>query len=219
MGIVTADMAMSLDGFIAGPNDSPENPLGNGGERLHEWMFDLKSWRERQGLDGGDQNLDSEIVAESFENVGAVVMGRRMFSNEDGPWGEEPFEGHWGENPPYRVPVFVLTHHARKPLVKAGGTTFTFVTDGIESALEQAKRAAGDDNVSIAGGANIIRQFIEARLLDELEIHLVPILLGEGNRLFENNSSKQTVLNQTRVVESDNMIHLKYRFETEEEDE
>lgn len=211
MGKVIADISMSLDGFIAGPNDRPENPLGDGGEQIHEWVFELASWRERQGLDGGKSDRDSEIVEETFENVGAVVMGRRMFSNEEGPWGNPPFEGHWGENPPFHAPVFVLTHHAREPLVKDGGTTFTFVTDGIQSALEQAHAAAGDTDVSVAGGANTIQQFITNGLLDELEIHLVPVLLGDGIRLFENIDGGSIELDRMRVVDSPHVTHLKYR--------
>lgn len=205
-------MSMSLDGYIAGPNDSPENPLGDGGEQIHEWMFDLASWREQQDLDGGETNQASEIVAESIENVGSVVMGRRMFSNEDGPWGETPFEGHWGENPPFHAPVYVLTHHDREPLVKEGGTTFTFVTDGIESALEQAKEAAGDENVEIAGGANTVQQFIETGLLDELQIHVVPVLLGDGVRLFEYLDTESIELEQTRVVETPGVTHLRFQI-------
>ncbi|WP_440771651.1 dihydrofolate reductase family protein [Natronorubrum sp. DTA28] len=142
---------------VAGPNDDPENSLGDGGERLHEWIYDLESWREAHGLEGGETNANDEIVAELTENVGAVVMGRRMFSNDDGPWGDEPFDGHWGDDPPFGVPVFVLTHHARAPLEMDGGTTFTFVTDGIESAVERATDAAGDRDVSIAGGASTIQ--------------------------------------------------------------
>lgn len=211
MANVVADMSMSLDGFVAGPNDSPDNPLGDGGERIHEWMFDLASWREQQGLDGGKTNQASEIVAKSSENVGSVVMGRRMFSNEDGPWGETPFEGHWGDTPPFHAPVYVLTQHDREPLVKEGGTTFTFVTDGIESALEQAKEAADEEDVKIAGGANTVQQFIEAGLLDELQIHLVPVLLGDGVRLFEHLDTESIELEQTRVVETPDATHLRFR--------
>lgn len=211
MTTVRAQMSMSLDGYIAGPNDSRDNPLGEGGERLHEWVFDLASWRERQGLKGGETNRDSEIVAESFENVGAVVMGRRMFSNEDGSWGDQPFEGYWGDDPPFRVPVFVLTHHDREPLEKAGGTTFTFVSDGIESALAQATDAADDEDVSVAGGASTFQQFIRLGLLDELEIHLVPVLLGDGIPLFENLDAGPIELERTRVVESPDVTHLRFR--------
>ncbi|WP_436344387.1 dihydrofolate reductase family protein [Natronorubrum sp. FCH18a] len=208
---MTASISTSLDGYVAGPNDSPENPLGDGGERLHEWIYDLESWRAQHGLEGGETNEDDEIVAELSENVGAVVMGRRMFSNDEGPWGDDPFEGHWGADPPFGVPVFVLTHHAREPLEMDGGTTFTFVTDGLESAVEHAKEAAGDADVSIAGGANTIQQSLEAGLLDELQIHLVPVLLGDGIRLFERSDGEHVELERTRVVESPDVTHLRYR--------
>lgn len=211
---IFVDMSMSLDGFIAGPNDSPENPLGDGGEQIHQWMFDLASWREQQGLDGGKSNRDSEIVVESNENVGAVVMGRGMFSNDDGSWGDPPFKGHWGDNPPFHVPVFVLTHHAREPLVKDGGTTFTFVTDGIESALHQAKDAAGDRDVEIVGGANTVQQYLEAGLIDEIQLHVSPVLLGDGIRLIEQLDARPIELERTRMVESPNVTHL--RFEVAE---
>ena len=211
MGKVSAEISMSLDGFIAGPNNTRENPLGDGGERLHEWVTELASWREQHGLDGGKTNRDSEIMQESFENVGAVVMGRGMFSNEDGPWGDTPFEGHWGDTPPFRVPVFVLTHHPRNQLVKEGGTTFTFVTDGIESAHEQARAAAGNQDISVAGGADTIQQFISAGLLDELEAHLVPILLDDGVRLFDNIDKEHIELEPSEVIDSPTVTHLKYR--------
>lgn len=211
MGNVTAQMSMSLDGYVAGPNDSRENPIGDGGRRLHEWVYDLASWREMHGLDGGETNRDDEIFAESVEDVGAVVMGRRMFDNGEGPWGDDPFEGHWGEDPPFGVPVFVLTHHPREPLEMEGGTTFTFVTDGIEDAVAGAKEAAGDADVSIAGGASTIRQSIEAGLLDELEVHLVPVLFGDGVRLFDAFDGGQIELERTRVVESPAVTHLRYR--------
>lgn len=203
---------MSLDRFIAGPNNTRENPLGDGGERLHEWVTELASWREQHGLDGGKTNRASEIVAESNANVEAYVMGRRMFSNEDGPWGDDPFEGHWGDDPPFGVPVFVLTHHEREPLKMDGGTTFHFVTDGIESALEQAQEAAGDANVRIEGGANVIQQFTEAGLIDELYIHLVPVLLGDGIRLFDHMDTAPIELETTEVIDSPTVTHLKYRL-------
>ncbi|WP_254532856.1 dihydrofolate reductase family protein [Natrinema gelatinilyticum] len=212
MSLVTANISTSLDGFVCGPNDSRENPLGDGGERLHEWVYDLASWREIHGIEGGETNRDDEIFAESIENVGAVVMGRRMFDNGEGPWGDDPYEGHWGDEPPFGVPVFVLTHHAREPLEMAGGTTFTFVTDGIERAIELAMDAAGGGDISIAGGASTIRQTLEAGMLDVLEIHLVPILLGNGIRLFERSDVDGIELERTRVVESPVVTHLRYRL-------
>ena len=201
MGKVTVDMSMSLDGFIAGPNDSVENPLGDGGERIHEWVYDLASWRERHGIAGGRTDTDAEILDEALENTGAVVIGKRMFDVANG----------WGENPPFHMPAFVITHDAREKLVKEGGTTFTFVTDGIESALDQARAAAGDKDVSVAGGANIIQQYLSAGLLDEIQIHLVPVLLGEGIRLFDQLGAEQIELERTRVIESPGVTHLRFR--------
>ena len=201
MGKVTVDISMSLDGFIAGPNDSVENPLGDGGERIHEWVYDLASWRERHGIAGGRTDTDAEVLDEAFENTGAVVIGKRMLDVANG----------WGDNPPFHMPAFVITHDAREKLVKEGGTTFTFVTDGIESALDQARAAAGDKDVSVAGGANIIQQYLSAGLLDEIQIHLVPVLLGEGIRLFDQLGAEQIELERTRVIESPGVTHLRFR--------
>jgi dihydrofolate reductase len=177
------EISMSLDGFVAGPNASLEQPLGAGGERLHEWVFPLAAWRKPHGLTGGAVNRDSEVVDEAIESTGAYVMGRRMFGGGEGSWGDEPWEGWWGEDPPFHVPVFVLTHHAREPLAKQGGTTFTFVTDGIESALDQARAAAGDKDVAVAGGADVAQQYLRAGLLDDLQVHVAPLLLGDGGGL------------------------------------
>lgn len=215
MGAVFVDMSMSLDGYIAGPNDNQENPLGDGGGRLHKWVYDLASWREQQGLDGGETNRDSQIVAESNENVGAAVMGRRMFDNDAGPWGDDPFEGHWGDDPPFGVPVFVLTHHARDPLEMDGGTTFTFVTDGIERALDRAREAAGGQDIEIVGGANVVQQFVEAGLVDEIQLHVSPVLLGSGIRLFESLDTGTIELERTRVVDSPDVTHIGYRIITD----
>jgi dihydrofolate reductase len=201
VGIVTSDISVSLDGFVAGPGDGVDNPLGDGGERLHEWVFGLASWRGRHGLAGGETNRDSEIVEESVRDTGAVVLGRRMFDNAKG----------WGDEPPFHVPVFVLTHEARDVLVKQGGTTFTFVNDGVESAIAQARAAAGDKNVGVGGGASTIQQVLNAGLLDELQIHVVPLLLGGGVRLFEGLQIERIELETTRVVESPRVTHLKFR--------
>jgi dihydrofolate reductase len=192
---------MSLDGFITGPNDDVARPLGEGGERLHQWVYELASWRERHGLAGGKTNRDAEVLDEAFRNVGAFVMGRRMFNH-----GEKP----WGDDPPFHMPVFVVTHDHRDTLVKEGGTTFTFVTDGIESALEQAKAAAGSKDVSVAGGANIVQQLLKAGLLDEIQIHLVPVTLGGGRRLFEKLGKME--LEPARVIESPGVTHLRYHM-------
>ena len=203
---------MSLDGYVAGPNQTLEQPLGEGGDRLHEWLFGLKSFRERHGLEGGEDNADSRLVAETVAATGAVVMGRRMFSGGSGPWEEDPnADGWWGDDPPFHVPVFVLTHHPRETVAKEGGTTFTFVTDGIESALEQARAAAGDRDVAIAGGADVVRQYLKAAHLDELLIHLAPVLLGGGVRLFDDERGAAVGLEQTRVAESPGVTHLTYR--------
>lgn len=199
-GKVVVDITMSLDGFIAGPNDGPDNGLGDGGDRLHEWVYDLESWREPHGLSGGETNRDSEVMDESFQRLGAVVVGKRMFDNAGG----------WGDNPPFHMPVFVLTHEGREELVKEGGTTFTFVTDGVESALEQARAAAGGKDVGVGGGANTIQQFVKAGLLDELQIHIAPLMLGDGIRLFDQ-MDPDIQLVCTRVIESPRVTHLRYR--------
>ena len=174
-GKVVLDITMSLDGFIAGPNDGPDNGLGDGGEQLHEWVYELATWREPHGLAGGKMNRDAEIMDEAFKRTGAMIVGKRMFDNAGG----------WGDTPPFHKPVFVLTHEVRDKEEKDGGTTFIFVNDGVESALEQAKEAAGDKDVGIGGGANTAQQFIKAGLLDELQIHVAPLMLGGGVRLFD----------------------------------
>ena len=211
MGKLTLDISMSLDGYIAGPNQTLEEPLGEGGEGLHEWVFGLKSWRERHGLAGGETNVDSEVVEESIRNTAATVMGRRMFSGGEGPWQDDPnADAWWGDDPPFHHPVFVLTHHAREPLTKQGGTTFTFVTDGIQAALEQARAAAGDRDVAVAGGADVAQQYLKAGLLDELQLHLVPVLLGDGVRLLDLIGAPVR-LERTRVIESPTGVtHLRY---------
>ncbi|MFE1991539.1 dihydrofolate reductase family protein [Streptomyces parvulus] len=201
---VTADFAITLDGYVAGPNVSRDNPGGDGAERIFDWIHTLASWRERQGMAGGDENRDSELVREWFDATGAVVMGRTMYD-----LGEE----FWGDNPPFRTPVFVLTHRPRPTLVKEGGTTFHFVTEGIHSALERARAAAGDRNVDIGGGADTVRQYLAAGLVDELQLHVVPVLLGGGLRLFEGlGDAGRRDLEQVGAVETPLATHLKYRF-------
>src|SRR5437588_1366987 len=208
MGPVTCQISISLDGFVAGPNQSAENPIGEGGMRLHEWAFKTASWRAQQGLSGGERGADAEVVDEVVQGVGAYIMGRKMFGGGDGPW-DETWTGWWGEDPPYHAPVFVLTHHPREPLSMQGGTTFTFVTTGIESALEQARRAAGDGNIAIAGGASAVRQYLSAGLLDELYLHVVPVILGAGERLLEDVGDPR--LEPVKVVASPAVTHVKYR--------
>lgn len=200
---VTADLAMSLDGFVAGTGVSLDNPGGYGAEPLFEWIHNLASWRERQGMSGGEENRDSELMREWFDATGAVVMGRMMYDT-----GEE----FWGDNPPFRTPVFVLTHRPRPTLVKQGGTIFTFVTDGIHSALDRAKAAAGERNVDIAGGASTVRQYLAADLIDELQLHVVPALLGDGVRLLGGLDAGRRTLEVVRVVDTPPATHLKYRF-------
>ena len=210
MSTVRFQLAISLDGFVAGPQQSVDNPLGVGGTALHEWAFTLEAWRKQQGLEGGDVNASTPIVEELQSNIGAYVMGRNMFGGGPGPWNEDdPWMGWWGDNPPYHAPVFVLTHHPREPLEMEGGTTFTFVTEGIEAALQQAQEAAGDQDVLLAGGARVVQQYLAAGLVDEFELHLVPLLLQAGERLLENLG--QLELEQVRAVEAPGVTHLKYR--------
>jgi len=202
---------MSLDGFVAGPNQSVDNPLGIGGMRLHEWVFPLAFWRAMEGLEGGEVNESTRVLEEAFANIGATVMGRNMFGGHPGSWdAKNPWKGWWGANPPYHHPVFVLTHHARKPLALEGGTTFTFVTDGIEAALEQAWRAAGGKDVALAGGASAAQQYLTAGLVDEMEISLVPTLLGSGERLFDGVGDDLHGLELVRTVATPVVTHLKF---------
>ncbi len=179
-------MTMSLDGYVAGPNQSAENGLGEGGGDLHAWAFATRSGRSAHGMEGGETGLDDDHAATWSENVGAHIMGRNMFGPVRGPWGGDPWNGWWGDDPPYHTPVFVLTHHPREPLEMQGGTTFHFVTNGIEAALERASAAADGKDVSLGGGADAAQQYLRAGLVDEMEIHVVPVLLGSGSRLFEN---------------------------------
>jgi dihydrofolate reductase len=211
MGKVVAEITISLDGFVAGPNPTLEQPLGQGGDRLHEWAVRLKSWREPHGLPGGETGPDDELVAESLRAVGTVVMGRQMFSGGDGPWEDDArANGWWGDEPPFHKPVFVLTHHAREPLVLKG-TTFTFVTDGLESAIDDARAAAAEQDVLVAGGADTIDQAINAGLVDELQLHVAPVLLGSGTRLFDSVAPELPRFEITQVLESPLATHLRYR--------
>jgi len=198
---VKADISMSLDGCVAGPDDNPGQGLGVGGEQLHEWVVGLASWRERHGMEGGEKSADGAVLEEAFATTGAILMGRRMFDLAERPWGDDP---------PFRMPVFVVTHHPRETIVKDGGTSFTFVGDGIERALELAREAAGSADVSVAGGADVIRQLLSAGLLDELQVHVVPILLGGGVRLFEG-LGQDVRFEQTRAIASPGVTHLKLR--------
>ena len=212
MSKLRANMMTSLDGYAAGPDQSPENPFGIGGLQLCEWLFALKAFRETHGEEGGEVNASTPIVEGWFENVGATVMGRNMFGGGPGPWGADPWMGFWGENPPYHHPVFILTHHPRDSVEMQGGTSFNFVTDGIESALEQARDAAGGKDVSLGGGPSTIQKYVAAGLLDELLISLVPVFLGAGERLLDNLGAAPRRPVQTEVVEAPGVTHLRYRF-------
>jgi dihydrofolate reductase len=208
MSAVRAEISISLDGFGAGPNQGPENPLGEGGEDLHEWALATESWRREHGQEGGTTGPDSEMIGRMHDGVGAFVMGRGMFGGGPGPW-DESWRGWWGDDPPYHAPVFVLTHHPREPLEMEGGTTFHFITDGTEAALEQARSAAGDADVLVAGGPGTINQVLAAGLLDELRLHIVPIVLGGGERLLKDVGDP--TLEPVDVVGTPAATHVRYR--------
>jgi dihydrofolate reductase len=204
-------ISISLDGFVAGPQQSVQDPLGIGGEGLHEWVVVLAAWRTRHGREGGEVNESSRVLEESEANVGATIMGRNMFGGHPGPWDpDKPWNGWWGNRPPFHRPVFVLTHHPRPPLVMEGGTTFTFVTDGIESALQQARRAAAGKDVALAGGARAAQQYLVAGLVDEMLLSQVPILLGDGARLFEGTGRDLHGLSLVSTVATPRVTHLKF---------
>jgi dihydrofolate reductase len=210
MSNVRAHISVSADGYVAGPNQSKDNPLGEGGEELHDWVIELKAWREPHGREGGEVNASTPVVEENSANIGAEIMGRGKFGPPDGgPWADDPWPGWWGEDPPFHMPVFVVTNHEREPLTLSD-TTFTFVTDGIEAALEQAKEAAGEQDVLIGGGADIINQYLAAGLVDEIEVHVAPLILGGGARLFDD-VGPDLKLEQLRAVEAPGVAHLKYR--------
>jgi dihydrofolate reductase len=211
MAKLKCGIAVSLDGFVAGPNPSEQHPLGEGGMQLHEWAFELAAWRIPHGREGGAVNASTPVVEQSLANVGAVIMGRKMFGGDPGPWGADPWNGWWGDEPPFHAPVFVLTNHAREPLQMQGGTTFHFVTEGISSALAQAVEAADGGDVSLGGGAEVVRQYLAAGLLDELRLDLVPVLLGGGTRLFEPGAGAGVALEQVQAVQAPGVTHLTYR--------
>jgi dihydrofolate reductase len=215
MSKLRCHISISADGFVAGPNQSEENPLGEGGERLHDWVVELAEWRETHGKPGGEVNESTRIVEGARENIGAAIMGRNMFGPiGGGDWGDGEWTGWWGDDPPYHYPVFIVTHHPRDPVEMEGGTTFHFVTDGIESALEQAREAAAGKDVGLWGGADICGQYLAAGLLDELELHVVPVVLGDGARIWDNVGHAEVQLEQVRAVEAPGVAHLKYRVVT-----
>jgi dihydrofolate reductase len=203
---------MSLDGYAAGPNQSLENPLGEGGEALHDWAIVTRSFRRTHGNeDEGETGVDDDVVAGWSTNVGATVMGRNMFGGGPGPWDGDAWRGWWGEDPPFHHPVFVLTHHPREPLEMQGGTTFHFVTDGIDAALARAKEAAGHQDVMLGGGAEVARQYLRAGLVDDMEIHVAPVLLGGGARLFEDVGDIRSRYEPVGLVSSPAVAHYRYR--------
>jgi len=216
MASLRCQISMSVDGFVAGPNPSAEQPLGEGGERLHEWAFKLAAWRKPHDREGGEVNASSKVFEEMAAGIGATITGRNMFGGGPGPWGEDPWRGWWGEEPPFHMPVFVLTHHEREPLEMEGGTTFTFVTEGIDRALEMACEAAAGEDVALAGGAEAIQQYLAAGLLDELTLSVPPILLGGGARLFDERAAKAK-LEPVEVLEGPDATHLRYRVEVAEQ--
>ena len=209
MSKLRVHISVSADGYVAGPNQSKENPLGEGGESLHDWVVALRAWRKPHGREGGEVNASTPVVEESLANVAAEIMGRGKFGGGPGPWRDDPWRGWWGEEPPFHMPVFVLTHHEREPLTLSD-TTFTFVTDGIESALDQARAAAAGKDVVIGGGASVINQYLAAGLVDELELHIVPLVLGGGARLFDS-LGPELRLEQVRAIEAPGVTHLNYR--------
>jgi dihydrofolate reductase len=206
------DVSMSLDGFSAGPNQSPENPMGDGGEQLGVWRMELAAFRKAfpfAGLEGGVTNASTAVFEE--DTSGAMIIGRHMFNaGGHGPWGDPAWEGPWGGNP-FGVPVFVLTHHPREPLVTHGDPPFTFVTEGIRAALDMALQAAHGKDVLVGGSASVAQQYLAAGLLDQLNIHLIPIFLGEGLRVFDDSALSRVRLQQVRVVEAPGVTHLRFR--------
>ncbi|HEY8947320.1 MAG TPA: dihydrofolate reductase family protein [Rhizomicrobium sp.] len=201
--------SVSLDGFACGPDQSLENPMGVGGHALHEWFFPTRTFREMtgQGSDG-TTGIDDEFARNSFDNIGAWILGRNMFGPIRGDWGDESWNGWWGEEPPYHVPVFVLTHHPRKDLSMKGGTTFHFVTGGIHEALARAKEAANGKDVRVGGGASTVRQYLQAKLLDELHLAIAPVLMGSGENLFAGMNLPALGYQCTRQVASDHAMHV-----------
>ena len=210
---VKFDISVSLDGYVAGPNPTLDDPLGKNGELLHEWAYPTVAFNVPHGRDGGETGVDNDVMAEVFEGVGASILGRRMFSGGAGPWEDDSNpDAWWGDEPPFHHPVFVVTHHEREPLAKRG-TTFTFVTDGIESALAQAREAADGKDVAIGGGASVAQQYLAAGLIDEMQLHVVPVLLGGGVRLFDGPAADAASrLELMRAIESPTgTMHLQYR--------
>ncbi len=200
--------AISIDGYGAGPDQSLQNPLGAGGEALHKWFFPTRTWRQMQGMEGGSTGTDDEFAHRSMQGFGAWILGRNMFGPVRGPWPDEEWKGWWGPNPPYHVPTFVLTHHARAPLVMEGGTTFHFVTGGIHEALERAREAAQGKDVRIGGGASTVRQYLQAGLIDEMHLVISPLLLGRGEALLAGLDLPALGFRCTRHVGTEHALHV-----------
>ena len=200
--------AISLDGFSAGPDQDLENPLGVRGPELFEWFFQSRTWRAMHDMDGGETGIDDDFAARAMAGNGAWILGRNMFGPVRGPWPDESWRGWWGEEPPYHVPTFVLTHHARKPVAMKGGTTFHFVTDGIRSALEQAQKAAGGKDIRIGGGVSTVRQFLRARLIDEVHLALRPIVFGGGENLWQGIDVRALGYETAEHVVGERAIHV-----------
>jgi dihydrofolate reductase len=211
MSKLRLNITMSVDGYVAGPNQSLDHPLGEGADTIHDWATNTKSFREMHGDGGGDTGINSDAVAAMLENVGATIMGRNMFGGGGGPWGKEPWNGWWGDTPPFHMPVFVLTHHEREPLALKGGTTFTFVTNGIDAALTKARDAAGTKDILIGGGASVANQYLAAGLIEEIDLHIAPIVLGDGARLFADLPEGVLGLEQLHAIEGPGVMHVRYR--------
>ncbi len=202
-------LAVSLDGYAAGPDQDLEHPLGVDGDHLHEWVFATRTGRAMVGEQGGDDGVDDEFLARANDGIGATIMGRNMFGPIRGPWGNEDWRGWWGDTPPYRHPVFVLTHHPRPPITMDGGTTFHFVDAGIEAALEQATAAAAGADVRLGGGVSTVQQYLRARLVDDLHLAIVPILLGRGERLFDHLDGGPVGYECVERVSSPSVVHVR----------
>jgi dihydrofolate reductase len=213
MGKLTFDISVSLDGYVAGPDPTVEEPLGEGGMGLHEWFFGLDAWRRSHGEKGGERSVDSEVIEETMSRPGAILMGRKMYSGGSGPWEDDPMaNGWWGDDPPFGVPVFVLTHHPRDPLEMRGGANFNYITEGPEGALERAREVAGERDVGIGGGASVIQQYLTAGEVEEFQLHVVPLMLGAGTRLFEGVEPSEGY-EIDRVIASPAVTHIRYRVE------
>lgn len=208
--------SISIDGFGAGPNQNLDNPLGKRGEELHQWFFPTMTFQQSMGKDGGTTGVDNDFAKRGFANIGAWIMGRNMFGPIRGPWPDEEWKGWWGENPPYHVPVFVLTHHQRQPIEMEGGTTFYFVTDGIHAALDRALASAKGKDVRLGGGVNTIRQYLDAQLIDEMHIAIAPVLLGTGEHLFSGIDLLSLGYKCGEHITTDHATHVVIKKELEE---